>query len=361
MKKVLIIGAGFAGLAAAERLSGHKDCARVTLIDEKPVFDFLPLLPDCLGRGINPQYLSFKISDFTRKKGPDFLNARVSAINTDRSQVVAAEKTIDYDYLIIASGSRTNFYGNKELENSAFKLDSASDAEGIRSALSEREFDSYIISGGGYTGIEVATNLRAYLNKKKRNKRIVIIERAPSILGPLPEWMKEYARDNLKILNIEVLVNTVIDKVESGQMLIWTAGVRTSDFIQDLDAEKNPQGRIKADKYLRLNEHCFVAGDACWFADQGNFLRMTVQFSIMQGRVAAENLIRSIRGTGLLEFRPRDLGYIIPMANNYSCGKVLAMDLKGRLPTLLHYLVCIYRSRGLRNKFGVLKNLLKGG
>ena len=358
MKKVLIIGAGFAGLSAAERLSRHGDCVKVTLIDAKPVFDFLPLLPDCLGRGLNPRYLSFEIDGFARKKGLEFLNAQVSGINTEERRVIAGEKTIDYDYLIIASGSRTNFYGNKELETAAFKLDSAADAQRIRRALAETDFDSYIVCGGGYTGIEVAGNLRIYLNKKKRDKRIVIIERAPSVLGPLPEWMKEYVLANLKRLNIEVLTNSAIDRVEERSMLIWTAGVRASDFIQDLNTEKNPQGRIKVDKYLRLNERCFVTGDASWFAHQGSFLRMAVQFSIMQGQAAAENIIRSIGGNRLIEFRPLDLGYIIPMANNYSCGNILGRDVRGRLPTLLHYLMCIYRSCGRKNKFGIIRNLL---
>lgn len=358
MKKVLIIGAGFAGLSAAERLSRHGDCLKVTLIDAKPVFDFLPLLPDCLGRGLDPRYLSFEIEGFASKKGLGFLNREVSGINLQARQVIAGGKTLDYDYLLIASGSRTNFYGNKELENSAFKLDSTMDAQRIRTALAEKEFDSYIVCGGGYTGIEVATNLRVYLNKKKKNKRIVIIERAPSILGPLPEWMKEYVRANLKRMNIEVLTNTAIGRAEERSMLIWTAGVRAPDFIQDLAAEKNPQGRIKVDEYLKLDGSCFAAGDAAWFAHKGNFLRMAVQFSIMQGEVAADNIIRSIRGAGLVEFRPRDSGYVIPMANNYSCGNIFGQDIKGRLPTLLHYLMCIYRSRGLKNKFGVAGSLL---
>lgn len=361
MKKVLIIGAGFAGLSAAERLSRCKDGLKLILIDAKPVSDFLPLLPDCIGRGLNARSLSFEIAGFCRKRGLDFLNAQVSAVDLQARQVVAGGERLGYDCLLIASGSQTNFYGNKELESAAFKLDDAADARRINIALAEREFDSYIVCGGGYTGIEAATNLRLYLNKKKKDKRVAIMERAPAILGPLPQWMKEYVRSNLKKMNIEVSLNTSIDKIDTRTMLIWAAGVRAADFIQALNAGKNPQGRIKVDKYLSLNDSCFVAGDAAWFAHQGSFLRMAVQFAIMQGRLAAENIIRSIRGARLREFKPLDLGYVIPMANNHSCGNALGVNTRGRLPTLLHYLMCTYRLRSWKNKFAILKGLVKGG
>jgi len=150
-------------------------------------------------------------------------------------------------------------------------------------------------------------------------------------------------------------------KIIDNCLLIWAAGVKAAGFIQALRVEKNPQGRIKVDVHLRFNESCFAAGDAANFAFGGATLRMAVQFSITEGECAAANIIRSIKGKALCKYKPVDLGYVIPMANNRSCGKIMEINMKGMFPTVLHYLMCIYRSRGIKNKLGLISSLLKGG
>jgi NADH dehydrogenase len=235
------------------------------------------------------------------------------------------------------------------------------------------KFDSFVIAGGGYTGVEIATNLRVYLNKNYKNNRIIIVERAPSILGPLPDWMKNYVRDNLNQLNIEVLTNTVIEKLEernifvlggrefSNSMLIWAAGVKTADFLQNLKCEKNPQGRVKVDETLRLNENSFVIGDASYFQFKNIFLRMAVQFAIAQASFVVSNIIKHFSGRPLDKYKPLDLGYVIPMANNRCCGNVLGMNVKGKPAIALHYLMSVFRAYGFKNKWGIIATLKKGG
>jgi len=200
---------------------------------------------------------------------------------------------------------------------------------------------------------------------------VIIVERAPSILAVLEKWMRDYCLDNLKSLGIEVYVNSAVTlagekdvvlsdgRVFDNALLIWAAGVRCADFIQNLAAPKNAQGRITVDRYLRLNDSCFAAGDACYFNHRNNFLRMAVQFSIMEGSCAAANIIRSIQGKSLIAYKPVDLGFIIPMANYRSCGKVLGVNMKGRIPTFMHYLMCIYRVCGLSNKAGIIKDIFQ--
>jgi NADH dehydrogenase len=371
--EVLIIGGGFGGISAAYRLSEFRKNLDITLIDKKEVSDFLPTMPDCLGRGIKPEFLSFKIENAAKRLGINFINEEVVAVNLDKKEVLTKKGSLGFDYLLIASGSETNFYGNENIRQCAYKLDEVEDARKIVSALNQGKFDNLIIGGGGYTGIEVATNLKVYLEKNKMDKKVIIIERAPSILGPLPQWMKDYVSANLQKLNVDVFVNSAIEKIESGKayvaggkvfdnaMVIWAAGVKTSGFIQNLGAEKNPQGRIKVDEFLRLNNNCFVIGDAAYFSYGNIFLRMAVQFAIAQGDISAVNIIRSIKGLPLRKYKPNDLGYIIPMANNRSCGAVFGINLKGFLPTMLHFSMCIYRSYGLKNKLGIIGGLLKGG
>lgn len=371
MDRVLIIGGGFAGLSAAIRLAKSGRGLEVRIIDKKETTDFLPMLPDCIGRGINPQRLAFRIENITKKLGAKFIRGEVLSIDLDKRQVLTKEQALDYDYLIIASGSETNFYGNENIKQNALPIDSADSAKKIVETLRQNKFDNFIVAGGGYTGIEVATNLRVYLDKVRQKSKVMIVERAPAILGPLPEWMRNYAADNLKNLGIELCQNSTLEKIEgrriylngkrifNNALVIWTAGVKTAGYIDNLQLAKNPQGRIKVDEYLRVNNNCFALGDAAFFTYKESFLRMAVQFAIAQGRCAASNIVKSIKGRKLKKFIPRDLGYIIPMANNRSCGAVFGINLKGLLPSALHFLMCVYRAYGLKNKSGIIRGLLK--
>jgi len=127
MNKILIIGAGFAGLSAAERLSRSKTDIQVTVIDKKQTFDFLPSLPDCIGRRIKPEFLAYDINEAAQKFKFNYINDEVETVDLESNQVQAALQSFDYDYLIISSGSETNFYGNENLQHNACKIDSAED------------------------------------------------------------------------------------------------------------------------------------------------------------------------------------------------------------------------------------------
>jgi len=371
MKRVVIIGCGFAGMTAARILARYRKEIQIIVIDKNLDMNFLPLLPDIIGRGFSPFFLTYPIREISKKYRFSFLHDEVKSVDMQRKLVaLSGGKDIPYDYAILTCGSETNFYGNAGIQTHAFKLDDTRDALKILSSIDAGVFDTFLISGGGYTGIEIATAIRRKLDSVGGKQRIIIVERAPLILGVLPEWMRTYVERNLKLMNIEVLTDTVIDKVESGKvsfsggvsfekaMLVWAAGVKIPDILYDGKINRNPQGRIHTDEYLRIGDHCFAAGDTALIASGSSFLRMGVQFSLYEGVCAADNVIRSIRGRKLRKYTPCDLGYIIPMANNRSCGSIMGLNLEGRLPTFLHYCMCIYRSVGLKNKFGLLKSLL---
>ena len=172
MKKIIIIGAGFAGLSSLAVLSKNTAALglNLTLINDKDYFSFLPMLPDCLGRGINPNNLAYDLRVLSRKKNFSFIKDRVLAIDLKKREVRTTALKLDYDFLIIASGSETNFYGNQQIKESALKLDDVSDASLMAEAIKNRSYENYLIAGGGYTGIEVATNLRRYLKIRLAKK-----------------------------------------------------------------------------------------------------------------------------------------------------------------------------------------------
>jgi len=371
MKKIMIIGAGFAGLSCARRLSGSGLALEITLFDRKGQFNFLPLIPDCIGRGIDPKFLANDVANFCRKSKIKFIQEGVTAVDLASDQIWTGSINYVYDYLVIASGSQPNFFSNPDAQAYGHPLNNVMDVRGIIRCLEENNFENLIICGAGYTGVEAATNLWLYFRKKGMSKRIIMVERAPAILGALPDWMKDYVARNLKSMGIEVLTNSVIEDIRSdkvsvsgGQefprsMLIWVPGVSTAGFIQKLDIPKNPQGRIVVDEYLSIKRNCFCAGDTAFLGSKNSFLRMAIQFAITQGNQAAKNIVRSIKNMPLKKYRPLDLGYIIPLANNRSCGQVLGLNVSGGLATFLHFSMCIFRSMGWKNRVGILNNLIK--
>lgn len=375
MKKIAIIGCGFGGLSCCARLARHnrKKIMEITVIDPRTALHFLPCLPDIFGRGLSTGILKYEIEKVLKKMGCNFIKGQASQLDLKEKIVYAAGQKISYDYLVIASGSETNFYDNEAVKKYGYRLDSADDALKIKKAVQEGNFDNFIIAGGGYTGIEAATNLALYLRKARARKRVIVVERGASILGPLPEWMKDYTIKNLKKMNIEVATNSSVNKIEgpdirltSGEsfnnaMLVWAAGVMCADFIQKLEAKKNAQGRLEVDEYMRLSESVFAIGDAALFKYRAGSLRMAVQFAIGQGKRAAVNILRSISGKPLRKYQAIDLGYIIPMANNRSCGVVLGVSVRGWVATFLHYWMCIYRIYSLKNRIGMIRDLMTGG
>lgn len=369
MKKVIVIGGGFSGLSALSVLAKNKDLLEVTLIDKKPTFDFLPAVPDIIGQKIDPKFLTYSLADFSKKNKINFVNSQVNSVSLSEKNIITDQGSFFYDYLIIAAGAKTNFYGNQEIEEQAYTLDQVSQGSKIRNALLENDYSNFILSGAGYTGIEVASNLRRFFKKRGIDKNIIIVEKSDSILGPLPFWMKKYVSSQLEKINIKVISNESIQKISGREIFlsnqkrfenslcIWAAGVTTADFIASLDVEKDRQKRIVVDEFLRVDKNCFVTGDAASFKTSQGVLRMGVQFSLTQGQLAAKNIVRDLKGFSLKKFRPIDLGYVVPIANNRGCGKAVGLPIKGLAPIILHYFFCIYRNPGLENKFGVFKNL----
>lgn len=370
-KKIVILGCGFGGFSALNYLAHYRRELALTVVDKSREFSFLPGLPDYIGREIPSCALSCPIPELARARGAFFGHAEVRQVDTALKKVITDKGEYDYDYLIIATGSQTTFYGNDSLKSYASTLDSIEDARRIRYILETSGFDSFIIAGGGYTGIETATNVRRFLQRKGRGGRVLIVEKTPDILGPLPDWMKEHVRENLNALQVSLVLNNAIERVEGKQirlssgevfenaLLIWTAGVKTAEFLGGFSAERSAQGRIKVDPFLRISESCFIIGDSAQVFSGTAYLRMAVQFAIAQGQSAASNIIRSIERQPLVPYRPVDLGFVIPLANNNSCGCVGGINMSGMVPTFLHYCMCVYRSVGLRSKIAYVKGLLK--
>lgn len=369
MNRIVIIGGGFAGLNAARTLSGHHASLDITLITSHCSFDFLPLLPDVISGKVPPSAASTPLSAFRFLRHVRCIEGTVTSLDPVNRTLSTDSATLPYDYAILASGTETNVYGRADAAQNAFHLDTVQDAVHLREAALSGIHSSFVVSGGGYTGIEVSTHLRHLLAGENRHVPVLVIERGPSVVGVLPDWMRQYVRKNLDRLQIDHVENTEVASIEpatvrlsSGRELekacvVWVAGVKTPAYIQALPFVKNAQGRLSVDPYLRVDDHLFAAGDSALVKRNGTPLRMSVQFAFVGGQVAATNILRSIIKKPLRTFNPADPGYVVPMANGRSCGIVFGIPLRGRLPSLLHYLMCAFRTPGTSRRLAILKNL----
>ena len=370
MSSVVIVGGGFAGLWAAAHLPRDID---VTLVDPRAQQHFLPLLPDLVGRKLPADALLLPLGGACERAGVSLVPEACTGFDLGRRAVVTGSGEIGYDVLLIAGGSVSNFYGSDELAASALTLDSVDDALRLRDAVSGGEYRAYVVSGGGYTGVEAATNIRRLLVRRGRTGRIVIVDPADALCVSIPDPYQAYIERNVRSMGVEVRLGVTVERagedgvrLSNGEtvadaLLVWTAGVRTPDFVAGLDLPKTKQGRLLVDEHLRIREGVFAAGDCAAVAQAGGHLRMGVQFAIAEGICAAENIARTVAGRPLRPFRPRDLGYVVPMANLRGCGRALGVPMRGVPPVLLHYLMCIYRTPGARRRVRLWAGLLRRG
>jgi NADH:ubiquinone reductase (H+-translocating) len=381
-KNIVIAGGGFAGISALRRIKRHRDLLerkfKVILVDRKPFFEFLPMLPDVVGGWMSPDALRIDLKYFAGRAGAEFVKGRVENVDACNREITVEGEKIAYEYAILATGSKTNFYGNSNLRDFCFKLDNVDDAVRIRDLVLRRVLSGapthVLIAGGGYTGVEIATNLRFLLKGKGGEFRVSILEKAEDILMAIPEWIRMEVKRELEKLGIEIITGDSLKDydgnnilLESGKKIsdavcIWTAGVKTSGYLAKLGFSA-VRTRVVVDERLcpkdQRSEGVFIAGDSASFSVDlpERPLRMAIMFAMGQGKTAADNVLRGIKKKTPGKYRPVDLGYLIPMAHGKAFGTVMGIKARGLAGYLLHYFMCVYRSEW-GNRKDVLKSLL---
>ena len=369
MKRIVLVGGGFAGLHALGRLAGAGLDLRITLIDRRATSDFLPMLPDLIGRPVRPRRLRYPLAPACERHGARFLQATVEGIDLDARTVHLPDRDLPFDYLLLASGSETTFHGHDELRAASLTLDDVADAVRMCDSLDGGGVERVVVVGGGYTGVEIATNVWRRQRGSRSERRVAIVEYTDTLLPGLPEEFRLYTRANVRRLGIETVTGTTVESVDAGTVIctngrrferalvLWSAGVQTGDFVRDLPVDRTRQGRIEVDEFLGFAPGCFAAGDVAGARRGGQPLRMGVQFSIAGGLCAAGNILHSLRGEEPDPFRPFDPGYVIPMANGRSCGRILGIECYGAVPTGMHYLMCLVRTFSWADRLGLARDL----
>jgi NADH:ubiquinone reductase (H+-translocating) len=387
----VIVGGGFGGLSAAKVL--RKANAQVTLLDRRNHHVFQPLLYQVATATLSPGDIAAPIRWILRRAR----NVRVLLGDATRVDVAARRveladgASLDYDFLIVASGSRHAYFGREEWEPFAPGLKTLEDAITIRRRIliafekAERETDperqrqllTFVLVGGGPTGVELAGTLAEIARQTLRDDfrsidtsraRIVLVEAGRSILATFPETLRNAARKSLTRLGVEIREGTAVTNIDAhGVMLgterldagtvVWAAGVAASPLVATLGVPLDRAGRAIVEPDLSIPGHreVFVVGDAAAFLHQGGTLLPGVAQTAMQGAAhAAKNIVRRLRGEPSTPFVYRNLGNMAIVGRGSAVADLPIARFSGPLGWLSWLFLHIVMLIGFRNRVVVL-------
>jgi NADH dehydrogenase len=388
LPRVVVVGGGFAGLAFIKKLKNKP--VQLILIDKGNYHQFIPLLYQVATSGLEPDSIVFPFRKLFRNyNNALYRMAEVKKIDTQLGQITTNIGTVKYDFLVLATGSVTNFFGNESVEKQGFGLKSVTDALDIRSYLLQnlekaeitcnREegevLSSVAIVGGGPAGVEMAGALaefkkyvvpKDYPELEHTKMKIYLIEAAGKLLQDMPERLSEKTHAYLKSLDVNVMLNIAVDnfdnplvKLNNGHIiqagaLIWTAGIKGA-VMPGLDPKLlNRQGRIRVDHINRITgyKNIFAIGDIALLQTK-KFPKghpMVAQVAIQQGRNLAANLLSIIYNQPKKEFRYIDKGSMATIGKKKAVAKINNWQFSGFFAWFLWSFVHLMSIIGVRNK-----------
>ncbi len=390
-KKVIVLGAGFGGLWATRHLAGTP--LDVLLIDRHNYHTFNPLLYEVGAAELTPGEIAEPIRNFLRRKANvHFLMAQVEKVDFNARTVRAGGSTFPYDFLVVAIGSSSVFYGIPGADKWSYPLKSLDQALEIRNHIlgcyerAARETDlsrilallTFAITGGGPTGVEFAGALseliRGPLAKDypalKGKAHIELLEAGNSLMSGYSGTLAAYTVRRLQKMGVGVHLNTAVVEVMSDaiklkdgttlptQTVIWTAGVAGAPAVLDWGLPVDRHGQVKVLPTLQLPEHpeVYVAGDLAYVEQKGRPLPMLAQPAIQEGTHAARSILRQVSGQSPLPFHYKDLGTLAVIGRNAAVADILGLHISGFIAWVIWATVHIFNLIGFRNRLVVLIN-----
>lgn len=373
--RVCVVGGGFAGLQAVRALRRRAPNARVTLIDRNPYATMIPALPDVLSGRIEQQSIIRPLSEIF---AADIAGGAVEVVTDAVTRIDPLQRTLQgateyaYDYLILTAGSEPEYYGFQPDDGEQlYTVNTYAGAQALRAAFVEQQRhdpDGHVlVVGGGYTGLEVAACLALASRRRDQAPRITVVEAADGIVPFLTDRERERIANYLESSGVEVRLATRLQQLSRGvarlsdgtvlenALVCWAAGMRYSgpEFSTPGGAgvETARDGRIITEPTLQLPRHpeIYVAGDAAALQANGSVVRRAVNFAYYSGRCAGRNVAAAINGRPAANFRPVDLGWVIPLGG-MSVGRVFGgLRVGGRLGLRMHYTMSGFRHFGGAN------------
>lgn len=363
---IVIVGGGFGGIAVAKKL--RKSSHQVTLIDKSNHHLFQPLLYQVATAALSPGDIAAPIRAVLGKdSGVKVVMGKVDQVQPESKTVWLHDgRAITYDRLVLAPGAKYNYFGNEDWEEHAPGLKSIYDALNIRErillSLEEAEqiedpalrepYLTYVIIGGGPTGVEMAgaiaeiakrQMMRDYQNISANETRVFLVEAAPKILNGYPDELSGKAREMLEEMGVRVLLNTPVTDIEKNKIhfkegfiktpnIIWAAGVSTSPLVDSLGVEQDRSGRVKVNQDLSVPQYpeIFVIGDAAYLEDEsGNPLPALAPVALQQGKFVGDQILKAGKSADTSVFTYKDKGMMATVGRAKAVADIHGLKLSG--------------------------------
>jgi NADH dehydrogenase len=339
VRKILILGGGYAGVNVLKKVQSHFESdveVSIELVSDSNFFLHTPMLPEMATGTIEPRHIATPIRRFCKRAR--FYQAKVNDIDLNSKKVTVQrnldgqQSTLSYDYLVLAVGNQTNFFGNQNIEQNSITIKSLDDAIKIRNHIisvledADQESDAslqsklvtFVVVGGGFSGVETVGELndfvresckKFYRNIDPSRIKIILVSAVEKILPEIGD-LGSYAKESLENAGVKIFTNTRLEDATKDNVilndgntipygtLIWAGGNKVDEIISKLDTEHHKSGRVIVDKYLRLENHpeVFALGDCALVIDSRtqNPYPPTAQHAIRQAISVSKNLINSI-------------------------------------------------------------------
>jgi NADH dehydrogenase len=390
---IVIVGGGFGGLRAARRLA--KAPVRITLLDRNNYHLFQPLLYQVATAGVSPTDVAYPLrSIFRRQKNLEYQMADVTRVDLNNRRLETTNGKIDYDSLVLAVGGETNYFGMESVAVNGFGLKGLKDASTIRDHLlhlfeqaaqvhdpqARQALLTFVVAGGGPTGVEMAGAIseliRLVLTKDFPNHdfsqaRVLLLEAADRLLAALPAGLGQATVKALLKKGVEVRFGAAVESYDgqavqlrdgetiSTRTLIWAAGIRSAALVDTLAMPQAAQRRVRVEPTLQIPGHpeVYVIGDAAYLEDKNKAaLPMVAPVAMQQGELAADNILRALKGAPQTAFLYHDPGTMATIGRNQAVAWLGPLQLHGFLAWVAWLVVHIFQLIGFRNRLLVLIN-----
>lgn len=389
-KKVVIVGAGYAGIEAALKLNkkGKKDGLEITILDRNPFHTLLTEIHEVAGNRVGEDAVKIPLKSIFRNTRVNVVVDNVDSFDFQGKKVVSSKREYAYDYLVMSIGSTPNYFGIPGLEEHGFPLWSADDAVRVRDHIercfceAETETDAarrkrlltFVVGGAGFTGVEMIGELAQWVKKlcrqyniDRKEVRLIIVDMLSCVLNNLCDKCCAKAHDYMvRKLGIEVILETAIkevtpdyimlgdDKVDTCT-LIWAAGIRSALDVEKTDLEKGPGRRLKVDEYCRTQyKNVYAIGDVgALLDDKGKPYPAMVETALQTAEGAAMNILCDIRGKEPLPVKVKLHGVMVCIGNYFAVADLMGVRPGRWISLIMKYIVNMHYLHGIMGIKGV--------
>lgn len=399
-KNVVVLGAGYGGVEAAEKLNKllkKEEDVTITLIDKNPFHTLLTELHLVAGNKIEDDGVKIDLERLFAPTKVNVVQDYIEEFDFENKKLLSGEHEYSYDYLIVGTGSKPSDCGVEGVKEEAFTLWSIEDALKIRKHVYDmfqdasitddrekrKEYLTFVVAGGGYTSVEMVGELIDWLNElcehyqvPREDVRLYLCEGLDNILPNLDNDLADKARKFLENNRVKVKTGSFVSEINGNTVLfedgeevdsrtiIWACGVQASDLAEESGLSSDRSGRIKVNKYLQSVDYTevYAIGDnaaAPWKEDQD--LPALVEAAMQTGECAAENIAADIKGEEKKELEANLHGVLVSVGGNYAVADLMGLSLQGRKAMIMKHFVnmhYLFDIGGLREGFAMMKEYI---